>query len=175
MRWLLLGILAYVMLVIQTTFFVPGALAVPVHGHWVRPDLVLVMGVFVALYFEPPRALVAGWCLGLGADLTAVGGRLGLYALLFPAVLVGLAYVRRVLNRGWVLTQSVVTFATVLVVHGAWYVLVRYLAGAPAAPLRSVEEAALDAAYAGILAPYVIWVLLRLRGPLEVTVERGEM
>ena len=51
MRWLLLAILAYILLVVQVTLFVPGVLAVTVHGHWVRPDLVLLVGVFVALYF----------------------------------------------------------------------------------------------------------------------------
>ena len=175
MRWLLLGILAYGVLVIQSTLFVPGALAVPVHRHWARPDLVLLVGVFVALYFEPRQTLVAGWCLGLGADLTTLTGRLGLQALLFAAVLAGLSLLRGVLNRGWVLTQSAVAFGTVLLVHTAWYAASRYLAGAPAAPLRSLEEAALDAVYSGILAPYVIWLLLRLRGPLGVTVEPGEI
>jgi len=174
-RWLLLAILAYVLLVVQVTLFVPGALAVAVHGHWVRPDLVLLVGVFVALYFEPRQTLVAGCCFGLAADLASVTGRLGLNALLFTAVLVGLSLIRGVLNRRWVLTQSVVAFGVVLLVHGAGYVAARYLGGGPVAPLRSLEEAALDAVYAGVLAPYVIWGLLRLRGPLGVTVEPGEI
>jgi len=174
-RWFLLGILAYALLVAQVTLFVPGALAVPVHGHWTRPDLVLVMGVFVALYYKPQPTLVAAWCMGLGADLTSVTGRLGLGALLFAGVLTGLCLVRGILNRGWVLTQSAVTFAAVLVVHSAWYAMARYLGGADPAPLRSLEEAALDAVYAGILAPYVIWLLLRLRGPLGVLLEPGEI
>ena len=175
MRWLLLAILAYVLLLVQVTLFVPGLLAVPVHGHWVRPDLVLLAGIFVALYFEPRQTLVAACCFGLAADLAARTGRLGLNALLFAAVLVGLSLIRGVLNRRWVMTQSMVAFAVVLVVHGAGYAAARSLAGAPAAPLRSLEEAALDAVYSGILAPYVIWGLLRLRGPLGVTVEPGEI
>jgi rod shape-determining protein MreD len=174
-RWLLLAILAYVFLVVQMTLFIPGLLAVPVHGHWVRPDLVLLVGVFVALYFETRQTLVAASCFGLAADLAAVTGRLGLYALLFAAILTGLSLVRGVLNRRWIMTQSVVAFAAVLVVHGAGYVAVRYLGGGPVAPLRSLEEAALDAVYSGVLAPYVIWGLLRLRGPLGVTVEPGEI
>lgn len=175
MRWFLLGILAYVLLVVQATLFVPGALAVPVHGHWVRPDLVLVLGVFVALYYKPQVALVAGWCMGLGTDLTAVTGRLGLGALLFAAVLTALSLVRGVLNRGWVLTQSAVAFAAVLVVHTVWYAAARYLGGAEPALLRSMEEAALNAVYSGILAPYLIWLLLRLRGPLGVLLEPSEI
>ncbi|MFO8012343.1 MAG: rod shape-determining protein MreD [Phycisphaerae bacterium] len=175
MRWLLLAILAYVLLVAQVTLFVPGALAVPVHGHWVRPDLVLLVGVFVALYFEPRQTFPAACCFGLALDLAAVTGRLGIHALLFTAVLTGLSTVRGVLNRRWIMTQSVVAFGVVLVVHAAGYMAARYLGGGPVAPLRSLEEAALDAVYSGVLAPYVIWGLLRLRGPLGVTVEPGEI
>ena len=175
MRWLLLAILAYVFLVAQVTLFVPGALAVPVHRHWVRPDLLLVVGVFVALYFEPRQTLVAACGFGLAADLASVTGRLGTGALFFTAVLVGLSLVRGVLNRRWILNQSVVAFGVVLLVHGAGYAAGRYLGGGPVAPLRSLEEAALDAVYSGVLAPYVIWGLLRLRGPLGVTVEAGEI
>ena len=175
MRWLLLAILAYVLLVLQVTLFVPGALAVPVHGHWVRPDLVLLVGVFVALYFEPRQTLPIACGLGLAVDLTAVTGRLGLHALLFAAVLTGLSTVRGVLNRRWIMTQSVVTFGVVLVVHAAGYMAARYLGGGALAPLRSLEQAALDAVYSGVLAPYIIWGLLRLRGPLGVTVEPGEI
>jgi rod shape-determining protein MreD len=174
-RWLLLAILAYVLLVAQVTLFVPGALAVPVHGHWVRPDLVLLVGVFVALYFETRQALPAACAFGLALDLATVTGRLGINALLFTAVLTGLSMVRGVLNRRWIMTQSVVAFGVVLVVHAAGYMAARYLGGGAVAPLRSLEEAALDAIYSGVLAPYVIWGLLRLRGPLGVTVEPGEI
>jgi len=174
-RWLLLAILAYILLVVQVTLFVPGALAVPVHGHWVRPDLVLLVGVFVALYFEPREMVLAVGCFGLAYDLAAVTGRLGLYALLFAGVLTGLSMVRGVLNRRWIMTQSVVAFGVVLVVHAVGYMAARYLGGGAVAPLRSLEEGVLDAVYSGVLAPYVIWGLLRLRGPLGVTVEPGEI
>lgn len=175
MRWFLLAILAYATVVLQATLFVPGGLALSIHEHWTRPDLVLIVGVFVALYYRPVQTYPVAWCLGLGTDLVAVTGRLGLQALLFCGVLTGLSFARRALNRGWVLTQSVVTFAAVLVVHAAWYASARYLGGVPPDPLRSLEQAALDAAYSGILAPYVIWLLLRLRGPLGVLLEPSEM
>jgi len=174
-RWFLLAIVAYAAVVVQATLFVPGGLALSIHDHWTRPDLVLIVGVFVALYYRPLHTYAAAWGLGLAADLVTVTGRLGLQALLFCAVLTGLSSARRVLNRGWVLTQSVVTFAAVLAVHAAWYAAARYLGGAPPDPLRSLEQAALDAAYSGILAPYVIWLLLRLRGPLGVLLEPSEM
>lgn len=175
MRWLLVAILGYASLVIQTAVFRPGGLALPIDGHWTRPDLVLILGLFLALYFRPSEVFVAGWCLGMAADLVTVGGTLGMYALLFCGVLTGLSYLRENLNRRWILTQSVLCFAAVLVTHLAWYQAARYFAGDPPAILRSVEESVLDAAYAAILAPYVIWLLMRLRGPLGVTVEPYEI
>jgi len=175
MRWILVGILGYVSLAIQTAVFRPGGLAVPIHGHWTRPDLVLTVALFVALYFQRHEVFIVTWCLGLGADLVSVSGRLGVQALLYCALLTTLSAARSGLNRGWVLTQSALTFAAVLVVHVGWYLATRYFGGADLAMLRSVEESALDAALTAILAPYVFWLLLRLRGPLGIVVEPYEI
>ena len=175
MRWILVGILGYVSLVIQTAVFRPGGLAIPIHGHWTRPDLVLVVAVFIALYFQRHEVFIATWCLGLGADLVNVSGRLGVLALLYCALLTVLSAVRSGLNRTWVLTQSVLTFTAVLVIHFGWYMATRYFSGAEAAILRSVEESALDAALTAILAPYIFWLLLRFRGPLGIVVEPYEI
>jgi len=174
-RWILVGILGYVSLVIQTAVFRPGGLAIPIHGHWTRPDLVLVVAVFIALYFQRHEVFIVTWCLGLGADLVNVSGRLGVLALLYCVLLTVLSAVRAGLNRTWVLTQSALTFAAVLVIHFGWYVATRYLGGADLAILRSVEESALDAAMTAILAPYIFWLLLRLRGPLGIVVEPYEI
>lgn len=175
MRWILVGILGYASLVLQTAVFRPGGLAIPVDGHWTRPDLVLTLAVFMALYFRPREVFIATWCLGFGADLVSVTGRLGIYALLFCVVLTALSWARGSLNRGWVLTQSALAFAAVLVIHFGWYLAARHFGGAPPAILRSVEQSVLDAAYSAILAPYVFWLLLRLRGPLGILVEPYEI
>ena len=88
MRWILLGIVGYVSLVIQAAVFRPGGLAVPIDGHWTRPDLVLIVALFIALYFQPRDVFIATWCLGLGADLVSVSGRLGVQALMRVALLI---------------------------------------------------------------------------------------
>jgi len=175
MRWILLGIVGYVSLVIQTAVFRPGGLAIPIDGHWTRPDLVLIVALFIALYLQPRDVFIATWCLGLGADLVSVSGRLGVQALLYCVLLTALSAVRGGLTRSWVLTQSVLTFAAVLVIHFGWYVATRYFSEAPLVILRSVEESVLDAALTAILAPYVFWLLLRLRGPLGIVVEPYEI
>ncbi len=175
MRWILVAIVGYVSLVIQTTVFRPGGLAIPIDGHWTRPDLVLIVALFIALYLRRHEVFIATWCLGLGADLVSVSGRLGVLALLYCALLTTLSAVRTGLNRTWVLTQSALTFAAVLVIHFGWYLATRYFSEAPPAILRSMEESVLDAALTAILAPYVFWLLLRLRGPLGIVVEPYEI
>jgi rod shape-determining protein MreD len=170
-RWFLVAILGYACLVLETSLFRPDLLAVQVDGHWTRPDLVLVYGLFLAFYFEPRQVFVAGWCLGLAADLASVSGRLGLTALLAAGILTGLSAIRKSLNRSWVVTQSLLALAVVGVIHAAWYLGNRYLAGAPPELLRSLEQAALDAAYSAIVAPYLFWVLQRLRRPLDIALD----
>ncbi|MCX5677018.1 MAG: rod shape-determining protein MreD, partial [Planctomycetota bacterium] len=93
MRWLLVTILAYGCLILETTVFRDG-LAAQVDQHWTRPDLLLLAGLFLAFYFEPVEVFVAGWCLGLASDLVSVGGRLGLKALLFCLVLTAISALR---------------------------------------------------------------------------------
>jgi rod shape-determining protein MreD len=169
MRWLLITVVAYACLVVETSVFRPGALAVQIDGHWVRPDLVLVLGLFLAFFFDPPEVFIAAWCLGLASDLVSVAGRLGLQALLFCVVLYLVSHLRGVLSRTRVLTQFLAAVATVFVVHLAWYMTTRLLGSGAPWVLRSVEESLLDALYAAVLAPYVFWALLWVRAPLGIS------
>ncbi|MCX5671915.1 MAG: rod shape-determining protein MreD [Planctomycetota bacterium] len=174
MRWLLVAILAYACLVLQTAAFRPGGLAVPVDGHWARPDLVLLLGLFLALYLEPYEVFVVGWCLGLASDVVSVSGRLGVQALLVSLVLTGLSHGRGAFRRTRVLTQFLLAFGVVAATHLLWYLATRYLEDASPAIGRSIEQALLDALYAAVLAPYLFWVLERLRRALGVADESRE-
>lgn len=168
MRWFLVAILAYACLVLQTSAFLPGALAVPIDHHWTRPNLLLLLGLFIALNFTSRDVFLAAWCLGLAADLAGVSGRLGLQAILYCAALSAVAAVRNELPRTRLLTQVTLSFALVAVVHFLWYAATLWFQEAPLAILRPMEQALFDAAYTAILAPYVFWGLYRLRGPLGV-------
>ena len=171
MRWLLVAILGYGGLVIQTTLFQPGALAVLIDGHWARPDLLLMLGLFLALYLKPHEVFLAAWGLGLGADFISISGRLGIQAFLWAAALAALAHLRHNLDRTRVVTQVLLALAAVTALHLAWYLTARLVDGAPLAVGRSIEQAVLDGLYTALLAPYVFWVLARLRGPLGVTTQ----
>jgi len=165
-RWLLVAILAYMSVVAEMLLFRPGVLAVQVDGHWARPDLVLVLGVFLALALEAHETFIVGWCLGLASDLVAVAGRLGVGALLFAVVLYVVGLFRKTVVGGRVPAQFLLCFGACFAVHWAWYVATRHLEAAPLWVWRSAEEAALDALYSAFLAPYLFWGLARLRGPL---------
>jgi len=168
MRWLLLAILAYACLVLQAWAFSPGGLAAQVHGHWTAPDLALLFGLFIALYFEPPVVFVTGWCLGMASDILPVSGKIGVLALLFCLLLYGVSLLRAVIPRGRVWVQFGLALGIVLVVHGVWYVATRLLEGSDPMVLRSAEEALLDAGYSAVLAPYLFWLLGWLRAPLGI-------
>jgi cell shape-determining protein MreD len=74
MRWIPFVILAWVMVLLQTTFarlLTTDAFAVGTVG----PDLLASLAVFAALYAQRPRdALVAAWVLGMALDLATAGG-----------------------------------------------------------------------------------------------------
>jgi rod shape-determining protein MreD len=165
-RWVVVAILAYLCLVVQTTLFRPGILAIEIDGHWARPDLILILGVFLALCLEPHEVFVVGWCFGLASDLVGVAGRLGTGALLFCLVLYLISFLRTGVFVARVAVQFLLCLAAVFAVHWGWYVATRYLEAAPLWVGRSAEEASLDALYSAFLAPYLFWLALRLREPL---------
>jgi rod shape-determining protein MreD len=169
-RWLLLAILGYGCLVAETALFRPGALALQVDAHWVRPDLLLALGLFVALFFDPTDVFIIGWVLGMASDLVSIAGRLGLKALLFCIILFLVSQVRQVVPRTRILGQSAACLVTVFAVHLVWYTTTRLLAGGELWLLRSAEESILDALYTAALAPYLFWLLLWLREPLRASV-----
>ena len=171
MRWFLFAILAYACLVVQTTFFRPGLLALEVAGLWFAPDLLLVLGVFLAMHFRPAEVFVAGWCLGFVWDLAAPVGRLGTGAVLFCLVLWAVNRVGPSLGRPRVTVDLGLALAVVFVVHLAWYQATGYLEGPPIGLARSLVASLLDGAYSALLAPYLLWVFGRLRGPMQLAIE----
>ena len=168
MRWVVIAILGYGCLVLETVVFGPGGLGLHVQRHAVRPDLALVFGVFLALSLEPYEVFVVGWCLGLASDLVSPYERLGLGALLFSLVLYLMSYLQGSLFRTRVLAQFLAVLATVFVIHWAWDLGARFAPGAPLYVGYAAIGAAFDALYSAIFAPYLFWLCFRLRGPLRL-------
>jgi cell shape-determining protein MreD len=170
MRWFLVAILAYVALVIQTSVFIPGSLALPIDGHQARPDLALLLGLFLALFYKPGEMFLVGWCLGLASDFSSVGGRLGLLALAFSLVLPLFSFFRASLPRTRIITHFLAALAVVFVVHLGWYLSIQIADGTSPQVFGSAEMALLDALYSAILAPYLFWAILKLKSPLGISV-----
>jgi cell shape-determining protein MreD len=170
MRWFLVAILAFVLLVIQTAVFGPGGLAIPVGDHRARPDLLLLVGLFCAFFYRPAEVFVLGWFLGMASDLVSVDGRLGLLALEFSLVLTLVSHFRVALPRGRIVMHFLAALVVVFVVHFVWYIAMRLVDGAWPLVFESAEKALLDAAYSAVLAPYLYWLLLLMKAPLGISI-----
>lgn len=168
MRWALIAILAYLAMVVETIVFRSGPLAFHVEGQLIRPDLLLILGVFAALAFEPFEVLVMGWGLGLMADLGARSGWMGVRPLMFAVLLFAGSYLQGAIFRTRVVTQFALTFIAVFTIHWAGSLLGNYHTDLPLAVGSAAELAIFDAIYTAVLAPYVFWLLFLLREPLKL-------
>jgi len=120
MRWWTFILFAVLTLTLQTSF----APRLAVLG--VRPDWLLVIVVFFALHGRRRDAVLAGWSIGLCADLMSIE-RVGLLALSYTLVAWSVGLIRDYLFRHQALTQFVVTFVAALCVQIVWMVYRRTL------------------------------------------------
>ena len=159
MRWALVVIFAYVLIVIQTTLFDTRLLAFQILGVWIKPDLLLLMLLFIALRAEAVEVFIAGWALGLAEDLIVSEGPLGIGALMFGTGGYLLTLFRRVLGRERILTQVFLALGLVFAVRLPQQRLLFWFTGSSAGWLDVLEKACGDAVYSAALAPYLLWGL----------------
>ena len=161
MRWVPFLILAWVLVLIQTTF--GRALTIPTSSLGsIGPDLPALLAVFVTFYVRTwPDAMLAAWALGLAMDLTSAGGTgastaLGPMAIAY-SVTAGLLFrVREAFFRERALTQGVLTLGFCLLAHGAWVTGQTFLAAGAvdwSAYGRVMLQAAALACYTAMLMP----------------------
>ena len=162
MRWYLVVIFAYVLAVMQTTLFAPDLLGLGAFGTAVRPDLLLLVAVFVALRAEPPAVFIAAWCLGLVEDLSFGHGPLGVTAMLFGLAASGVCLLRGLIVPVRILTQVLLALAAVVAVRVPQQMLLWWLTGSRADLLLALQRGCGDALYSAILAPYLFWLLAKL-------------
>ena len=167
MRWYVVIIFAYLLAVMQTALFTPQLLGLSAFGNAIRPDLLLLLALFVALRADAGAVFIAAWCLGLVEDLSPGHGPLGVTALLFALVASLVCLVRPMLMSTRILTQALMALAAVFVVRLPQQVLLSWLGGSPLAALAAVQRSVGDALYSAVLAPYVFWLLTK-------TVEKTE-
>lgn len=162
MRWLTFALLAGVCLVLQT------ALAPHLELAGIRPDWMFVLAVFYAMLGPWPEGCIAAWVLGLLVDLASAGGagygHIGLFAFTFGGTAWLILQVRDLIFREHWLAHTVLTFLGALAVQ----CVVAAYRGVTVPPGPSPERgvwsyAVLTALYTAFWAPYLHWILMRLR------------
>jgi len=157
MKWRPFIILAIVTLVFQTTI----VQAMAIRSVW--PNWMFVLAVHYALWGPWPDAAIGAWLLGLMVDLQTAGGsgHIGLYAFLFGGAAWAIIHVRQVFFRDHALTQILVTGVFTLMIELAVEVYRQWGVGASRASI--FLPALFTALYTAAWAPYLHWLLSRLR------------
>jgi rod shape-determining protein MreD len=167
MRWIPFLILAYLVVLLQTT--AGQFLTIKTAGIGsIGPDLTALVAVFVAFYARNwVDAVLAAWALGLAIDLTAAGGP-GAVTVVGPmsiayCVATGLLFrVREAFFRERALTQALLAWAFCLLAHGLW-VTAQSLLAAGEMTWRGYGQTLLQAAalacYTAVLMPMVHFAL----------------
>ncbi|MFH1422179.1 MAG: rod shape-determining protein MreD [Planctomycetota bacterium] len=104
MRWHIFCLVAFVFVALEAVF--PAWLKF----HGIYPEIVLMVCLFITLYGEPDKSLLACLFLGMLKDFFSVG-RIGTYALIFFVVGFGTSWLRLYIYRERILPQIVVSFA----------------------------------------------------------------
>lgn len=160
MRWVGFLILLAIVAVLQSTVV-----------SWIRiqrigPDLVFLLALFYLLHAEPLDALIAAWLAGLTLDLFSEV-RLGTFAFSFGLVGLALVRLRQLVFRDHPVTQLFLALVGCeliqVVARSVTAVLEPRLSWGPTDVLLGALYTAL---YTAVLAPYVLWLMLRLRGLL---------
>ena len=164
MNWVGFAVLAYLVTVIQTS--VAPFLAV----HTIRPDFMVIVAVFFGLYARPADAMLGCWIIGLLIDLCSlshpVRANVGLHALVLGLLGLFMAKTRGVTFREGMVSHLIYTFVVCFLltltvrIHTTWDV--RSASGLG----RHSAVAFYTAIYTALLAPYVHFLLRRLRSVL---------
>lgn len=169
MRWIPFIILAYLLVLVQTTVgkvltFTSFSIGT------VGPDLPALVAVFVALHVRSRAdVMLAAWLLGLGLDLTAGGGpggsaAIGPMPIAYALAAACLYQVREAFFRERALTQGLLAMGFCILAHGTWVTLQSLLAIRAmtwSAYGRVLMQAAALAVYTAALMPLAHWGLWR--------------
>ena len=156
MHWLTFVILAPAALTVQ------AAVAPRLELFTARPDFLLLLVVFLALYARSQDAVVAAWILGACADLMTIE-RFGLIALSYGLTAMSITSIREYLFRYRVVTQAVVTLTACLLVRTAWTLYYHRLYAPPSPLLRDwLIGGVMVSMYTAALAPPGFRVLLAM-------------
>ncbi len=156
MYWFGLVIVTIVVAAAQTTL---GHLMAINH---VPPSFLLIAAVYYGFRWPTSEAGIAGWALGLAADLTS-DGPIGPHSLTFALVAMIASRLRNVLMTDHPLAQVLATGLLGWLAYSLTFAYLAWRGGWAAWPFgMSIRGAGWVALYTAVLAPYLFWLLERL-------------
>ncbi|UCE59564.1 MAG: rod shape-determining protein MreD [Phycisphaerales bacterium] len=162
MRWVTFMVCAAGMLTLQST------IAPRVELIGCRPDWLLVLVVYLAMFVRPVDAVAGAWILGACADLMTIE-RPGLLALSYMMAALCVAASREYFFRYRTATQVVVTAITCLFVHAGWWIYHNVLYGATSSLLGSLTVEVIGTSlYTAVWGLVWFKILTRISGALGV-------
>jgi rod shape-determining protein MreD len=166
MRWLAFAIVTGCILVLQTTL----AHRVAIRGT--PPDWILVWAVFCGLYAQRRDAVLAGFSIGLCADLMSIE-RLGVLAIAYATTAMLVNSIRHLVFLKNATTHFFVTLVAGTLLHAALsaYQVALYGSGS-IGWTEGVRSAILIAAYTAVWAVVAQHLLLKLSSTLGLHTSR---
>ncbi len=166
MRWVVLILIGWVGVLLQTTFGEVWAIDGLAIGS-IAPDLLACVAVFCTLYVgRAANAMIVAWILGLMLDLATAGGPgaavVGPMAISYCIVARGLFEVREAMFRRRLSTRMLLTLVFCLASHLLWVTVQSILAMGVTGwgeYLRMLGQAVCISIYTALVAPLVFWLL----------------
>ena len=105
MRWFRFAVLLSLVTVLQASFLADLN---------IKPDLLLILLVFFAIYCNTSRAIITSFTIGFAADIIMVGSAMGPQIISFGLFGAALAYLRRLITIRKMSYQALAIFITAL-------------------------------------------------------------
>jgi rod shape-determining protein MreD len=168
MRWIPFILFLYFAAVLQTAI-------VPFFAvHGIRPQLIILIAAYYALSARTSDALLACWCAGFMMDLTSIGferqAGIGLNATTCGLIALFVLGMRDFMFRDSPVTQLVVSVAFTFLHAAAVGLYLCYAAAHAPAVTDMLLGSLYTAIYTGLVAPYVHWLLRKMRNTLGLGV-----
>lgn len=156
MRWVMFMIFVIFVITLQSAV----APRIALLGQ--RPDALLVIVVFFALYSRPYDAVVGAWIVGICSDLLTIE-RFGFLALSYALAALLVVSVREYLFRYHPITQFAMTAVTAMLLQFVWLIYRRILYHPiEFLPIEFLSSVIWMSLYTACFAPPVHHVLLKL-------------
>ncbi|MEE8168916.1 MAG: rod shape-determining protein MreD [Phycisphaerae bacterium] len=170
MRWALFAVVLYVVVVVQT------ALVPFIEVQSVRPDLLVLLAVYLALAAPTAEALLAGWIIGFAVDLNSLSfapaSNVGAFALVYGMTVLVIVQLRRFTFRDHGVTYFMSVFAAALAIHAAVNAHTLYVTGQSDRWIDALAISTGTAFYTALISPYAHWVCRRHRAMLGLAPAR---